>query len=66
MSNPEKPKSGNELVQHFFENLPMLEGNDGDPEVLKVISRLFAEGTLTNKVLANELEEMRSKTEDKK
>lgn len=60
MSDTENPKSGNELVQHFFAQLPLLECNEGNPEVLKLISDLFSEGRLTNKVLANALEEMRS------
>ena len=53
----EKVKSGKEILDDFFENIQNIK--DVDPEIAKMLAKLYKEGSLTEKAVKNELEKLR-------
>ena len=60
MSN--KVKSGQELLDDFFENIEAIK--DVDPKISKMISELYKDGMLTEARIKNELEQLRIQVKD--
>lgn len=56
-------KSGQEILDDFFETIESIEGVD--PKISKMISELFKEGTLTEARIKNELEQLRIQEKNK-
>lgn len=56
-------KSGQEILDDFFETIESIEGVD--PKISKMISELFKEGTLTEARIKNELELLRIQEKNK-
>jgi len=50
-------KSGQEILDDFFETIESIEGVD--PKLSKRISELYKEGTLTEARIKNELQQLR-------
>lgn len=61
MSN--KVKSGQEILDDFFATIESIEGVD--PNISKLISDLYSEGTLTEARIKNELEQLRIQEKNK-
>ncbi|WP_178989499.1 hypothetical protein [Winogradskyella schleiferi] len=61
MSN--KVKSGQEILDDFFATIESIEGVD--PNISKLISDLYSEGTLTEARIKNELEQLRIQERNK-
>lgn len=61
MSN--EVKSGQEILDDFFETIETIEGVDEN--ISKMISGLYKEGTLTEARIKNELEQLRIQEKNK-
>lgn len=61
MSN--EVKSGQEILDDFFETIETIEGVDEN--ISKMISDLYKEGTLTEARIKNELEQLRIQEKNK-
>lgn len=61
MSN--KVKSGQEILDDFFNTIESIEGVD--PGISKLISDLYASGSLTEAKIKNELEQLRIQEKNK-
>jgi len=57
-----KVKSGQEILDDFFEIIESVEGVD--PRISKMISALYKEGTLTEARIKNELQQLRIQEKD--
>jgi hypothetical protein len=60
MSN--EVKSGQEILDDFFEKLDSIEGVD--PKISQLITKLYNEDSLTDRSIKNGLEELRIKEKD--
>ena len=60
MSN--EVKSGQEILDDFFETLDSTEGVD--PKISQLITKLYIEDSLTDRSIKNGLEELRIKEND--
>ena len=59
----DKVKSGKEILDDFFDNIENIK--DIDPEIAKLLSRLYYEDSLTEKMVKNELEKLREQNVNK-
>lgn len=59
----DKVKSGKEILDDFFDNIENIK--DVDPEIAKLLSRLYYEDSLTEKMVKNELEKLREQNVNK-
>ena len=55
-------KSGQEILDDFFEKLDSIEGVD--PKISQLITKLYNEDSLTERSIKNGLEELRIKEKD--
>ena len=55
-------KSGQEILDDFFEKLDSIEGVD--PKISQLITKLYNEDSLTDRSIKNGLEELRIKEKD--
>jgi len=60
MSN--EVKSGQEILNVFFDNIESIEGVD--PAIAQMIARLYKEDSLTDRFIKNELEQLRIQDKD--
>tara|TARA_R110002020_G_scaffold475849_3_gene713131 strand:+ start:871 stop:1065 length:195 start_codon:yes stop_codon:yes gene_type:complete len=60
MSN--EVKSGQEILDDFFEKLDSIEGVD--PKISQLLTKLYNEDSLTDRSIKNGLEELRIKEKD--
>jgi hypothetical protein len=58
-----KVKSGQEILDNFFDTIESIEGVD--PNISKLISNLYSEETLTEARIKNELEQLRIQEKNK-
>lgn len=59
----EKVKSGKEILDDFFENIDKIE--NVDPEIAKMLNKLYNEDKLTDTNVKNELQTLRQTDVDK-
>lgn len=59
----EKVKSGKEILDDFFNGIENIE--DVDPEIAKMLAKLYKEGSLTEKAVKNELDKLREEDVNK-
>lgn len=59
----EKIKTGNEIVDDFFNDITKIEGIDG--EIATALNDLHVEGKLTDTNIKNKLRELRDKDDSK-
>lgn len=55
-------KSGQEILDSFFENIESLKGVD--PQISKLLSQLYKDDLLSEKAIKNGLEQLRKKDEN--
>lgn len=59
----EKVKSGKEILDDFFENIDTIE--NVDPEIAKMLNKLYNDDKLTDTNVKNELQTLRETDVDK-
>lgn len=59
----EKVKSGKEILDDFFENIDKIE--NVDPEIAKMLNKLYNDDKLTDTNVKNELQTLRETDVDK-
>ncbi|MGO3688990.1 MAG: hypothetical protein ACTJF0_00900 [Psychroflexus halocasei] len=59
----EKVKSGKEILDDFFENIGTIE--NVDPEIAKMLNKLYNDDKLTDTNVKNELQTLRETDVDK-
>jgi hypothetical protein len=55
-------KSGQEILNSFFESIESIEGVD--PKISQLISQLYKDDSLTDKAIKNGLEQLRIQEKD--
>jgi hypothetical protein len=55
-------KSGQEILNNFFETIKSIEGVD--PKISQLISQLYKDDSLTDKAIKNGLEQLRIQEKD--
>jgi len=58
----DKVKSGQEILDDFFEAIESIEGVD--PKISQLISQLYKDDSLTDRAIKNGLEQLRIKEKD--
>lgn len=59
----EKVKSGKEILDEFFDNIENIE--NVDPEIAKILTKLYKENSLSEKSVKNELGKLREQNDNK-